>query len=81
MVTLDDLQVRQLGECRHESALAKYVGGRRTNDHYVEEHDRVLFDDTIALLESHGLPLDQIPTLEPGHLPAAGAAGRDSGHG
>ena len=66
MVTLEDLQVRQLGECRHESALAKYVGGRRTNDHYVEENDRVLFDDTISLLAAHGLPLDQVPTLEPG---------------
>jgi len=66
MVTLQDLQVRQLGECRHESALAKYVGGRQTNDHYVEENDRVLFDDTIALLESHHVPLDQVPTLEPG---------------
>jgi 6-phosphofructokinase 1 len=66
MVTLQDLQVRQLGECRHESALAKYVGGRQTNDHYVEENDRVLFDDTIALLRSHHVPLDQVPTLEPG---------------
>jgi len=66
MVRLEDLQVRQLGECRHESALAKYVGGRRTNDHYVEESDRVLFDDTIQLLEAHGLPLDRVPTLEPG---------------
>ena len=59
MVTLQDLQVRQLGECRHESALAKYVGGRQTNDHYVEENDRVLFDDTIALLRSHHVPLDR----------------------
>jgi len=66
MVRLEDLQVRQLGECRHESALAKYVGGRRTNDHYVEESDRVLFDDSIQLLEAHGLPLDRVPTLEPG---------------
>jgi 6-phosphofructokinase 1 len=66
MVTLEDLQVRQLGECRHESALAKYVGGRRTNDHYVEENDRVLFDDTISLLAAHQLPLDRVPTLEPG---------------
>ena len=66
MVTLEDLQVRQLGECRHESALAKYVGGRRTNDHYVDETDRVLFDDTIQLLEAHNVPLDQVPTLEPG---------------
>ena len=66
MVRLEDLQVRQLGECRHESALAKYVGGRRTNDHYVEESDRVLFDDTIQLLEGHGVPFDRLPTLEPG---------------
>jgi 6-phosphofructokinase 1 len=66
MVRLEDLQVRQLGECRHESALAKYVGGRRTNDHYVEESDRVLFDDTIQLLEARGVPLDRVPTLEPG---------------
>ena len=82
MVTLEDLQVRQLGECRHESALAKYVGGRRTNDHYVEENDRVLFDDTIQLLEAHNVPLNQVPTLEPGgprrrvfHAPGATRAG------
>ena len=37
--------------------LAKYVGGRRTNEHYVDEDDRVLFDDTIELLAAHGLPL------------------------
>jgi 6-phosphofructokinase 1 len=68
MVTLEDLQVRQLGESRHESSLAKYVAGRRTNEHYVDEGDRVLFDDTIQLLESHRVPLSQVPTLEPGGL-------------
>ncbi len=66
MVHLADLQVRQLGECRHDSALAKYVAGRTTNDHYVEESDRVLFDDTVSLLRGHGVPLDEVPTLEPG---------------
>jgi 6-phosphofructokinase 1 len=82
MVTLEDLQVRQLGECRHESALAKYVGGRQTNDHYVEESDRVLFDDTMQLLQAHGVPLAEVPTLEPGgprrkvfHPPGATRAG------
>ncbi len=65
MVRLEDLQVMQLGQCRHDSALAKYVAGRTTNDHYVAEDDRVLFDDTVSLLRSHG-PLDQVPTLEPG---------------
>jgi 6-phosphofructokinase 1 len=66
MVSLADLQVRQLGECRHESPLAKYVAGRRTNDHYVDEDDRVLFDDTVRLVQGHGLPLTEVPTLEPG---------------
>ena len=66
MVRLEDLQVRQLGNCRHESSLAKYVAGRSTNDHYVSETDRVLFDDTLELLQGHGVPLDQVPTLEPG---------------
>ena len=82
MVMLEDLQVRQLGACRHESALAKYVGGRRTNDHYVEENDRVLFDDTIQLLQAHNVSLDQVPTLEPGgprrklfHQPGSTRAG------
>ena len=82
MVTLEDLKVRQLGECRHESALAKYVGGRQTNDHYVEESDRVLFDDTMQLLQAHGVPLAEVPTLEPGgprrkvfHPPGATRAG------
>ena len=55
MVTLADLQVRQLGECRHESPLAKYIAARRTNDHYVDESDRVLFDDTVHLVQDHGV--------------------------
>jgi len=66
MVTLADLQVRRLGECRHESPLAKYVAARRTNDHYVDENDRVLFDDTIHLVEAHRRPIAELPTLEPG---------------
>ncbi len=66
MVTLADLQVRQLGECRHESPLAKYIATRRTNDHYVDEHDRVLFDDTVRLVDAHRLPITEVPTLEPG---------------
>jgi 6-phosphofructokinase 1 len=66
MVTLADLQVRQLGECRHASPLGKYVAARVTNDHYVDEDDRVLFDDTLRLVAAHDLPLAELPTLEPG---------------
>ncbi|GAA2008287.1 ATP-dependent 6-phosphofructokinase [Nakamurella flavida] len=66
MPTLGDLQVRRLGECTHDSPLARYIGGRRTNEHYVDEDDRVLMDDTLSLLIAHGLPLDEVPSLEPG---------------
>ena len=30
------------------------------------EDDRVLFDDTISMAAARGLPLDQLPSLEPG---------------
>ena len=76
MVTLDDLRVRQLGQCRHDSTLAKYVGGRRTNEHYVDEDDRVLFDDTFELLAAHGVPLEQVPTMEPADHAASSTSRR-----
>ena len=66
MTTLSELQVPRLGECRFDSPLGKYVAGRRTNEHYVDEDDRVLFDDTVELLRARQLPLDQLPTFEPG---------------
>ena len=66
MTTLAELQVPRLGECRFDSPLAKYVAGRRTNEHYVDEDDRVLFDDTVELLRDRNLPLDQLPAFEPG---------------
>ena len=66
MTTLSELQVPRLGECRFDSPLGKYVAGRRTNEHYVDEDDRVLFDDTVELLRARQLPLDRLPTFEPG---------------
>ena len=66
MTTLSELQVPRLGECRFDSPLGKYVAGRRTNEHYVDEDDRVLFDDTVELLRARQLPLDELPTFEPG---------------
>ncbi len=65
-VTLTDLMVARLGECHHASPLARYIAGRRTNEHYVDEQDRVLFDDTISLVAARGVPLDELPTFEPG---------------
>ena len=66
MTTLLDLQVPRLGECTYDSPLGKYVAGRRTNEHYVDEDDRVLLDDTLELLRSRDLPWEQLPTFEPG---------------
>jgi hypothetical protein len=66
VTTLTELQVARLGECRFDSPLGRYVAGRRTNEHYVDEDDRVLFDDTVELLRARRLPLDELPTFEPG---------------
>jgi 6-phosphofructokinase 1 len=63
---LADLMVTTLGEPRHDSPLAGYVAGRETNEHYVDEDDRVLYDDTIDRLYRRGLDRDSIPSLEPG---------------
>ena len=66
MVTLADLQVTRLGDCTVPSPLASYVGGRATNQYYVGEDDRILFDDTIELVRARGLPLDELPSFETG---------------
>ncbi len=65
-ITMATLAVPQLGECRHDSPLAKYIAGRRTNEHYVDEQDRVLFDDTVSLVRDRNMALDELPSFEPG---------------
>ncbi|MDT9594275.1 ATP-dependent 6-phosphofructokinase [Nocardioides zeae] len=66
MVTLADLQVATLGEPRLDSPLASYVEGRSTNQYYVAEGDRILMDDTQALVESRQVPWEELPTFEAG---------------
>ncbi|MFI5429897.1 6-phosphofructokinase [Aeromicrobium sp. UC242_57] len=66
MVTLDDLQVRSLGTPTIDSPLALYVGGRETNEYYVGETDRILYDDTLELIASRGVGLHELPTFEAG---------------
>lgn len=67
VVTLDDLQVRTLGECTIHSPLAEYVGGRTTTQNYVSQTDRVMFDDTMSLFEARsGLDFSEMPSFEPG---------------
>jgi len=64
--SLADLQVSSLGPCAYPSPLGSYVAGRETNEYFVSEDDRVLYDDTISLLRRRGEPLETCPSFEPG---------------
>lgn len=66
MVDAEDLLVRTLGPCRVDSPLAATLMERETSEHSVVEDDRILWDDTIALATARGVPIDQMPSLEPG---------------
>jgi 6-phosphofructokinase 1 len=62
-VDATDLRVRTLGDCRIGSPLRDLVTRRGTTEHYVGESDRVLLDDTLAMLAARtGEP----PSFEPG---------------
>jgi 6-phosphofructokinase 1 len=60
-----DLAIETLGPCRNASPFADLVADRRTTQHYVSEHDRVLFDDTVGMLTERDLPAAQLPSFEP----------------
>ena len=66
MIGHEDLVVRTLGPCRIDSPLASRLGGRETTQHSVVEEDRILFDDTLSMAGARGVPVDQLPSLEPG---------------
>jgi 6-phosphofructokinase 1 len=60
-----DLAIRTLGPARFDSPLV-VVGSRQTTQHYVEENDRVLFDDTATMVAARGVPVGELPGFEPG---------------
>jgi 6-phosphofructokinase 1 len=60
-----DLSVKGLGDCRVESPLAHLLGERLTSEHYLDETDRVLFDDTVAMVAARDVPLRELPSFEP----------------
>jgi 6-phosphofructokinase 1 len=64
MVEAAQLRVRALGECRIESPLGPLVARQGTTEHYVDEDDRVLFDDTVAMLAARDG--GELPSFEPG---------------
>jgi 6-phosphofructokinase 1 len=65
MLEPSDLAIPTLGPCRIESPLAPLLANRQATLHYVEESDRVLFDDTLSVMQSRPVPAAQLPSFEP----------------
>lgn len=65
LLTFDDLKVKTLGDCRIDSPLLPLLEKKKSSINYADEHDRILVDTTGSSLQAFGLPLDQIPGLEP----------------
>ncbi len=63
--TPPDFTIRTLGTARIVSPMAPLLEARRTTEHYVNEEDRILYDDTLAGINSRGASAN-LPSLEPG---------------
>lgn len=60
-----DLSIKTLGPARIESPLAVLLDARQTTEHYVDEDDRVLLDDTVRLVRARGGAIGELPSFEP----------------
>ncbi|SBW28860.1 6-phosphofructokinase 3 [Candidatus Protofrankia californiensis] len=65
MVDVPEVSVRALGPCRIASPLAPLIDDKRTTQHYVDEDDRVLLDDTLSMIAQRNVPIDSLPGFEP----------------
>ncbi|MGI8816907.1 MAG: 6-phosphofructokinase [Pseudonocardia sp.] len=65
VATAPDLRIATLGPTRIDSPLAGMLDAWRTTEHYVAEQDRVLLDDTLATAAARGVPVAELPSLEP----------------
>ncbi len=63
--TAPDLTIATLGPARIDSPLGHLLDRRTTAEHYVDEDDRVLFDDTLAGVVARGGALADLPAMEP----------------
>ena len=60
-----DLSVKTLGTPKVASPMAPLLESRQTTEHYVDETDRVLLDDTLNGVVARGLDVSELPGLEP----------------
>lgn len=59
-----DLRIGTLGAARITSPMAPLLDARQTTEHYVDEDDLVLFDDTLAGITARNLAPSQLPGFE-----------------
>jgi 6-phosphofructokinase 1 len=64
-IEASDLVVPTLGECRVDSPLSGLLGTRTTTEAYVDEADRVLFDDTVGMVSARDVSAGELPGFEP----------------
>jgi len=62
-VDVRSLLIKTLGPCTFESPLLPLLDGRGQSYHYVDERDRVLFDDTVSAVSARAV--DRYPSFEP----------------
>src|SRR5262249_2766656 len=60
-----DLSIKTLGTARIESPLAALLDTRQTTEHYVDEGDRVLLDDTLSMVRTREGAISELPSFEP----------------
>jgi 6-phosphofructokinase 1 len=65
MVDCADLAVPTLGTPHIDSPLGEALDQRLKSIHYVDESDRVLFDDTLSAAAARDRPTEEFPVLEP----------------
>ncbi|TNM67676.1 ATP-dependent 6-phosphofructokinase [Streptomyces sp. NP160] len=59
-------QISTLGAARLDSPLAPLIEARERSENYVDESDLVLVDDVLSTASERGVPVEQLPGLEPG---------------
>jgi 6-phosphofructokinase 1 len=60
-----DLSIKTLGSARIKSPLTALLDARQTTEHYVDEGDRVLLDDTLSMVRARGGSVGDLPSFEP----------------
>ncbi|MGH3697716.1 MAG: ATP-dependent 6-phosphofructokinase [Pseudonocardiaceae bacterium] len=60
-----NLSIKTLGAARIDSPLSALLDSRQTTEHYVDESDRVLLDDTLSMVRARGGAVGELPSFEP----------------